>query len=541
MAWAGAALLAAAALPSPRAAAQTSDDPTISSEREAEQLRIDNAVLDLVRHVGKASEREVRALRSAHTSRASREYLDSQIAWIEGIESGDLRVMYETALRLRDGDGLPKHRGAAVTWFERAGDHGVPEGLFEASRMLLANPSGMDDVFYSDFLLRRAARRGVAAAQKELGVQLASGGARPNRRGSGRDFELYLARMWLLLARANGADVGDLDTTVGPFPRDRDRDAARAIIERAAGRSLPSLWPIIEDDEAEDWREKRDIAMRWRECGRVISILTGAAEAGETAAELELARSYDNGICVEANPVKALAHYEAAAKGGEIDAVLPVGLMHYDGRGTPRDLQMARHWFKAAALNLVAESSSDNRRMIIARNGLRRVNGLRARLFPVELAAEIEWLTEIEEGSPQVLYETALRVRDGRGLPQVHEAAVRWLRLAGRRGVPKAYYERALAFLNASPRYRDTQRGINVLALSGRSGFVPAQVEMGRRYAAGDQVQQWDHAAYVWLLIARNHGADVTALLNDVGGRLSRTERRMAREEAEKGTYYPLD
>ena len=44
-----------------------------------------------------------------------------------------------------------------------------------------------------------------------------------------------------------------------------------------------------------------------------------------------------------------------------------------------------------------------------------------------------------------------------------------------------------------------------------------------------------------WLLIAEENGAEVAALLEKVGRRLSRTERRMAREEAAKGTHYPLD
>ena len=183
----GCAVLLAAALPTPRAAAQAADEPAISSEREAEQERIQRAVLGLVRHVGKAREREVRILRSIFRSRVAPDILESQIAWIEEIESGDPRVMYETALRLRDGDGLPQHREAAVTWFERAGDHGVPEGLFEASRMLLANPFRVGDILRSDDLLKRAARTGVAAAQKELGLQLASGGARPFRRDRVRE------------------------------------------------------------------------------------------------------------------------------------------------------------------------------------------------------------------------------------------------------------------------------------------------------------------------------------------------------------------
>lgn len=161
-------VLLAAALPAPHAAAQTTD-PAISAEHEAERLRIDDVVLDLVRHVGKDREREVRDLRASEEFSDSQDTLESQIAWIEEIESGDPRVMYETALRLRDGDGLPKHRDAAVTWFERAGDHGVPEGFFEASRMLLANPIREGDIWDSDELLRRAARRGVRRRRRNWG------------------------------------------------------------------------------------------------------------------------------------------------------------------------------------------------------------------------------------------------------------------------------------------------------------------------------------------------------------------------------------
>jgi TPR repeat protein len=154
--------------------------------------------------------------------------------------------------------------------------------------------------------------------------------------------------------------------------------------------------------------------------------------------------------------------------------------------------------------------------------------------------AELEWVAEIEGGDPRTLFETALRVRDGRGLPKVRQAAITWLSVAGSRGVPAAYYELGLTHLDAPRRELEVKAGIGSLAMAGREGFVPAQVEMGRRYAAGDQVQQWDHAAYVWLLMAAGNGADVAALLDEVGGRLSDEDRRTARAEAEKGIYYPL-
>ena len=65
------------------------------------------ALFNLVGRIRDAREREFRYLRK-YTSDAAREYLDSQIVWIAGIECGDPRVLYETALRLRDGDGLPQ-------------------------------------------------------------------------------------------------------------------------------------------------------------------------------------------------------------------------------------------------------------------------------------------------------------------------------------------------------------------------------------------------------------------------------------------------
>ncbi len=140
-------------------------------------------------------------------------------------------------------------------------------------------------------------------------------------------------------------------------------------------------------------------------------------------------------------------------------------------------------------------------------------------------------------GDPRKLFQTALRVRDGSGLPQVREAAIVWLVWAGSRGVPEADYELGLTYLDTPRRELEVGAGIGSLAMAGRDGFVLAQVELGRRYAVGDQVQQSDHAAYVWLLMAEENGADVAALLEEVGARMSKGDRRAARDELEKGTF----
>ena len=252
----------AAALPTPHAAAQISDDPAISSEREAGQegcwydaeliLRSTEDRLTLAYWLGEAYEHRTcvretvgaafedyrrsvddanmggpatvqdafvrRALdlvsanarlrkfmleiASTINSEAFRKDVEARIAWIEEIESGDPSALYETALDVRDGNGLPQHRDAAVTWLERAGDHGVPEALYAAARMELDDLGEGPAAVIGEDLLERAARRNVVEAQKEFGLRLVAQGAH-------WDYLYFNAYGWLLLAEANGEDVDD--------------------------------------------------------------------------------------------------------------------------------------------------------------------------------------------------------------------------------------------------------------------------------------------------------------------------------------------
>ena len=531
LALAGAVFLAAT-LPGPHAAAQTAEDPAISSDREAEQIPIWRSTLDIVIL---RTDRRKPVIASMLSDKRFTRQLKAQIAWIEGIESGDPRIMYEMALRLRDGNGLPQHRDAAVTWLERAGDHGVPEGLFEASRMLLDDPDLLAGQLWGKILLWQAARKGVTAAQKELGMREIA--------GAPRDGRYHRGYLWLLLARANGVEVNDaVLAEASEHLSEEARQDARANVQRAAGKTrLPTAWPFEEEVGAREiWQEELRIALHWQECGRALPVLDVARQAGDAVAEHETAVLYEEGTCVDQDAAKALDHYTAAVDGGHLDSAFRLGLLYYDGRGAPKDLAVARFWFKAAALTLVRFYRDPDERSRTAKDFM-PTDPFRSRELPPELIAEIDWLAGIEEGDPRVLHETALRVRDGDGLPRDREAAEFWLRRAGRRGVAEAYYDLGLSRLNDPIRGRDEEFGIVALAAAGRDGFVPAQVEIGRRYAEGNQVRRWDHAAYVWLLMAEENGAEVSALLEKVGQRLSEQGRQAARDAADKGTYYPLD
>lgn len=498
----------------------------------AVQTAFERRALDLVSANARLREFMLKIARLVESS----EFLDdieARIAWIEEIEAGDPHELYETALDVRDGNGLPQHRDAAVTWLERAGDHGVPEALYAAARMELVDLGDDLESVAGENLLKRAARKNVVEAQKELGLRLVAKGAHWG-------YLHFSAYAWLLMAEANGAVVDD-DALAEPSARlsEERRQEARTKVQRSFGGDIPYLWLLRDDPgQANNWKDQLEIALRWDECSRALSVLEGARRGGEAVAEYKSAELYNDGICVTQNFDRAFEHYLLAARGGYGLSKFPLSLMYYDGRGTPRDLAQARHWFKASALTLVRSFYCPGERLRDARGYMpeRYYDNL-----PPELVAEIEWLAEIEDGDPRTLFETAVRVRDGDGLPQDRSAAVNWFFRAGDRGLPEAYYVVGIDLLDDPPRSEYIKTGIKALAQAGRDEFVLAQVELGRRYAAGNQVRQWDHAAYVWLLMAAENGADVGALLEEVGGRMSDQEREAAREEAETGTYYPLD
>ena len=179
------AALVAVALPAPHAAAQNTD-PAIYAEREAERFHIGREILELIPRIGRERERKISYLRRMYASGAAREDLDALIALVEDIEGGDPRVMFETALRLRDGEAFPRHWEAALTWLERAGDHGVPEGYYAAARMRLGQPNAVLE-WEGEALLRRAARHGVAEA--------GDGNARVGPRRRNRKQRLWTLRL----------------------------------------------------------------------------------------------------------------------------------------------------------------------------------------------------------------------------------------------------------------------------------------------------------------------------------------------------------
>ena len=120
-------------------------------------------------------------------------------------------------------------------------------------------------------------------------------------------------------------------------------DAARAAGEPLLdGVRLAPLGPSPELVDAEG-------LLRRGAATEAASALEPLAARGESFAALRLARLYDSGRGVAADPVRAERLYRIAAEAGEPDALYNLGVFHEKARNGTRDASEAVRWFRRAA------------------------------------------------------------------------------------------------------------------------------------------------------------------------------------------------
>lgn len=175
--------------------------------RDAERARrlFKEAVLELVARVFPELRRRI--MRSVMGRHGVPEELEAELDWADRIEAGPPRVQYATALRLRSGDGLPRHEDAAYEWLWKSAHRGVPDAWFEWGMWDLARACNDDDRRRAFRRIGRAATLNHPPALKEMGL----------RKAEGRGIERYDFGAMVLLLKAHwaGEDVAATLLEVG--------------------------------------------------------------------------------------------------------------------------------------------------------------------------------------------------------------------------------------------------------------------------------------------------------------------------------------
>lgn len=157
---------------------------------------------------------------------------------------------------------------------------------------------------------------------------------------------------------------------------DRNRDEAIAWCKRAADHGNPSAqyyfgeYLLDKAYDAENKEQGRAEAIRWftmaAEQGDMLAQFAvyqhsrnpidlkwckSAAEQGHMEAQHRLAKCYETGHGVSADPSEAFKWYRLAAEQGNSFAQYALGKCYFNGTGTKKDLEQAAVWLTKAAEN----------------------------------------------------------------------------------------------------------------------------------------------------------------------------------------------
>ena len=265
------------------------------------------------------------------------------------------------------------------------------------------------------------------------------------------------------------------------MPRRAARPIRSVLIAAALWLAPATVADLAAQDVSDDWQDQVGFAVLNGQCERAFELLEEARRFAQPLADHFLAGLYEDGRCVARDYHEAFELYQIAADQDFFQSFPRIGLMYLEGRGAPGDREAARFWFRKTVMSI--HSFPRESRLLFIRAMLSE------RDVPQAVLDEFEWANGLEDGVPRALYEAALRVRDGDGLPQDEDAAIRLLRLAGDRGVPEARYEAGLMLLDAAEDHRWSW-GLVLIAKAGAAGLVEAQEEVGLRFAYGRGVRQ---------------------------------------------------
>ena len=327
---------------------------------------------------------------------------------------------------------------------------------------------------------RKAAERGDAEAQFNLGVMYATGAGVPED-----DAE---AVKWFRKAAEQGDAIAQCN--LGNM--------------YAEGKGVPA-----NDAEAVKWFRK-------------------AAEQGFVEAQLNLSAMYANGKGAPEDGAEAVKWFRKAAAQGESRAQFLLGLAHANGEGVPEDGAEAVKWFRKAAEQGFAPAQSHL--------GVMYANG---RGVPEDGAEAVKWFRKAaEQGVVEAQFDLGVVYAEGKGVPQDDSEAMRWFRIAAEHGNAKSQSllgfkyangdgvqtnrAEALKWLHMAAKQGDAAAQHNLGAmhnddhaealswyrLAAEQGYALAQHNLGVMYARGEGVPQDFVQAFAWLNLAAAQGND---------------------------------
>ena len=273
---------------------------------------------------------------------------------------------------------------------------------------------------------------------------------------------------------------------------------------------------LRERAEAGDAAAQHEMAERYangrgvgRDFGVAMSWYVRAAEQGHVPAQLETGRRYAAGQGVERNEEVAASWFRRAAEQGDPRAQLDLGVMYRDGRGVVQDYAAALSWFRrlAEAGDAGGEEALGN--LYETGRGVEQDD-----------AAALSWYRRAaERGSASAQNRLGVMYRDGVGVARDDETATAWFRMAAEQGYAPAQTELGESYEDGRGVGRDYRAAVSWYRRAAEQGHASGQVALGVMYSTGRGVEEDDAEALRWYRRAAEQG-DARGQ-NLLGGRYS--------------------
>jgi serine/threonine protein kinase len=185
-----------------------------------------------------------------------------------------------------------------------------------------------------------------------------------------------------------------------------------------------------------------------------------AANRGDAAAQVALARLYAQGRGAPQSDAEAARWIRKAADQGNVDAWHALGVLYEGGRGVPKDGAEAAKWYRRAA----------------------------------------------ERGNATSQNNLGAIYASGAGVPKDDAEAVAWYRKAADQGNARGQYNLAMMYLGGQGAAKDDAEAARLLRRAADQGLAAAQVQLGAVYASGRGVMKDEAEAIVWYRKAAAQG-----------------------------------
>lgn len=401
--------------------------------------------------------------------------------------SGDAEAQLELAQEFFYGRNRRKNPTLARYYFKQAADRGSVEGLFNLAVCWEQGFGGEKNLPLAFSLYRKAAEKGLAAAEFQAGRFLLIGV--PEHRGGERDYpgveaDREKAVRYLRSAAAKNFAPAANELALleiagdGGEPPPPGSDAAEAARKKAAA-AMEYLFLHLPPTDGRGWRKLADAFYAGkggkREPERMFECLKRAASAGDPEGMAKLAYAYQYGDGTAPDMAQAFAYFSRSAEAGHPGAVAKMGEYYLTGDFVKMDLVEARRRFEAAS-----KSGSPAGLYQYGRCLLYGWGGERSESTGLEYLLEAAKAGEIR--AQKLL---AGFYREGKFVPKDLSGAAFWYKKAALSGDAEAMRLFALALEKGEGVKRDAAAAGKFLEQAAAMGDVPAAALLGLPGAPG--------------------------------------------------------